>query len=665
MSTEMASRSGLLGWRVRAARELAFMGRQEELEVFRAALSGGDRSVLYVHGPGGVGKTALLRVFEREASAAGRAVTRIDGRVTGLSSEAFEAEAEPVLHDARAVLLVDAFDRVQGLEGWLWERFLPRVRTGALVVIAGLFPPDLLWQADPGWEGALEVLALRGLAPRDADALLDFSGVPYELRAPVLAFASGHPLALRLEAAAVRHGTSSRQDVVAALLERMVGQVPSEAHLRALEVCAHSYVTTEDLLRAVLPDNAGALFRWLRRLPFVESGGPGLFLHELVREVLESDFRWRDPQGHADMHDRIHTYLADKVRTAADPDVLGAVGALFHLHRVGGTPAGVRDAQPECEVREDVLRAGDTGPLLRMAEASEGGESAACAAYWAQRRPEAFRIYRLVATGEPVACCAWLRLPELDEEELAADPVVGAAWAHARATAPLRPGDQLAVGRVWLPSTAHTAQVLDLVKRRLIGNCLRTERIAWSYIANANPRRDLAEQFRHLGMPDVAEEPAAYSLFAHDWRAAPASVWLDYLNRSPDRDVAAPAKLAVLSRTEFAEEVRKALRQLSRLDALAASPLTRTRLVTEQGGQDPATVLHDLLRQAVEELRDDPGSVKSHRALAVTFLSGTPTQQLAAETLGLPFSTYRRHLTAGVERVCAGLWHRGLYGGDR
>ncbi|GII96789.1 ATP-binding protein [Sinosporangium siamense] len=663
MSMEIACRSGVLGWRVQATRELAFVGREEELEVFRAALRGEGCSVLYVHGPGGIGKSALLRMFAREAAAVGRAVTSVDGRIAALSPAAFEAEAERVLRDARAVLLVDAFEQVQGLEGWLWEGVLPRVPMGALVVIAGRFPPDMRWRADPGWEGALQVLALRGLKLADAHALLDFSDVPHELREPVLAFAGGHPLALRLEAAAVRNGTSSRHDVVAALLDQVVGQVPSAAHRRALEVCAHAYVTTEDLLRAVLPDDADALFQWLRRLPYVESSGLGLFPHDVVREVLETDFRWRDSPAYADMHDRIHAYLADKIRTAADPDVPGAVGALFYLHRVDGPNAVVRDAHRESEIREDVLRAGDTDMLRHLA--AEGETSA----FWAQRRPESFRIYRRAATGEPVACCAWLCLPKLDEEELAADPVVAAAWAHARATAPLRPCEQLTVGRVWLlPSGRDDAQVAELITRRLIGNCLRTDLMAWSYIAQWDPSPDSVERFRHLGMPDVAEKPQqgqpAYSLFAHDWRAAPASAWLERLNRPPVTDTyAAGAKLVVLSRAEFTEAVKKALRQISRLDALAASPLTRTRLVTERSGQDPATALHDLLRQAIDGLRDDPRSVKFHRTLSATFLSGTPTQQLAAEKLGLPFTTFRRHLTGGIERVCADLWHCELYGG--
>jgi hypothetical protein len=38
------------------------------------------------------------------------------------------------------------------------------------------------------------------------------------------------------------------------------------------------------------------------------------------------------------------------------------------------------------------------------------------------------------------------------------------------------------------------------------------------------------------------------------------------------------------------------------------------------------------------------------------------TQEAAAELLGLPFSTYRGHLTRGVERVCDRLWQRELYG---
>src|SRR5581483_9724799 len=98
---------------------------EQELAAFDVALRTPDSSVLYVQGPGGVGKSALLRRFAQEAEAAGRPVVLVDGRAIPPAPGAFEAAAEQVSRDERAVLLVDTFERVQGLEGWLRERFLP------------------------------------------------------------------------------------------------------------------------------------------------------------------------------------------------------------------------------------------------------------------------------------------------------------------------------------------------------------------------------------------------------------------------------------------------------------------------------------------------------------------------------------------------------------
>ncbi|WP_113699434.1 ATP-binding protein [Nonomuraea lactucae] len=676
MSLGSGKKSELLGCRVQAAREMAFVGREEELAVFNAALYGGC-SVLYVHGPGGIGKSALLRRFAQEAAGAGRSVARLDGRTVEPSPAAFAAEAELLLRDEQAVLLVDTFERIQGLEGWLRERFLPRLRVGALVVIAGRFPPDMQWRADPGWAGALEVLSLRDLPPGDAKALMDSCGVADELREPLLAFAGGHPLALLLGAAvAVKDGKASRrwtpnQDVVGTLLDQLVGEVPSDAHRHALEICAHAYMTTEDLLRTALPEDAGMLFGWLRRLPFVESSSLGLFPHDVVREVLEADLRWRDPQGYAAMHERIHAHLAEKVRTAADQDVLSAVVALFYLHHDSEAMVAPHSWYDEGEIEEDVMRPADVASLLAVASAAEGETSAASAVFWAERQPEAFRIYRRTETGEPVAFYAWLRLYEPDETECEADPIVAAAWAHARATTPLRDGEHLAVGRAWvLPTYWGNSPVLDLMQWRIIANCLRSERMAWSYLAIRRPTRSSTECFRYHDMRDLPDQPLLggkpYTMFVHDWRAVPAQAWLERLNPTlvPDSYSAeAPAaRLEVLSQEEFTQEVRKALRHLSRQDVLAASPLTRSRLIAEHGGKDPAKALRELLEQAIEALRASPRSVKFHQAVAATYLRGVPTQELAAERLGLPFTTYRRHLVAGIERVCADLWHRELYG---
>jgi hypothetical protein len=624
---------GRLTGRLRAARHRAFVGRKEELAAFDEALCGGG--VLFVHGPGGVGKSALLRRFAQRAAEDGRTVLMLDGRMLDPSPEAFMAETGPmrVLADERAVLLIDTFERIQGLESWLRERFLPTLLVGALVVVAGRTPPDMMWRADPGWADMVRVIGLGDLEPMDAVALLDSRGVAGELHDPLLAFAGGHPLALSLGAVAEMNGSrwTPTRDMVATLLDQLVGDVPSPAHRHALEVCAHTYMSTQDVLRAVLPDeDAAALFSWLRRLPFVESSQLGLCPHDLVRKILEVDLRWRDPHGYGDMRRRVKAHLTRQIRAADDADVLGAVGSLFYLHRdEGRTPHVWRG---DGEVYEDVFRPENAEELLRLATGWDA------VTHWMARQPRAFRLYRRTATGELVGACAWLRLDS--EAEAHADPVVATAWADARANAPLRPGEHLAVYRSWVREGHRgTSPVMNLIQWRAVAWFLRSERLAWSFVTDLHD---------HGYLPP-----------AHDWRAVPAQVWLDRLLSAGALVEHEPA-LVVLSQEEFADAVRKALRHLSKHGELAANPLTRGRLLA--GRADPAHALRELLEEGIRDLGRDPRAGKPHRALDATYLRGAPTQEAAAERLGLSFTTYRRHLIAGIERLCEDLWRREVTG---
>jgi DNA-directed RNA polymerase specialized sigma24 family protein len=83
-------------------------------------------------------------------------------------------------------------------------------------------------------------------------------------------------------------------------------------------------------------------------------------------------------------------------------------------------------------------------------------------------------------------------------------------------------------------------------------------------------------------------------------------------------------------------------------------------VLEHDGDEPPAERLRALLREAVAALEDHPRDAKLARALTLTYLKPAPTQEAAAELLGLPFSTYRRHLTTGLERVAERLWEREL-----
>ena len=91
--------------------------------------------------------------------------------------------------------------------------------------------------------------------------------------------------------------------------------------------------------------------------------------------------------------------------------------------------------------------------------------------------------------------------------------------------------------------------------------------------------------------------------------------------------------------------------------------LLETRLVAKQAGPNSstaqrATTLKTLIQQAVAELQAAPREVKLYRALHHTYFQPAVTQEQAAELLDLPFSTYRRHMGAGVAYLVEWLWQQ-------
>jgi hypothetical protein len=106
---------------------------------------------------------------------------------------------------------------------------------------------DIEWSADPGWSQALLTVVLQPFTNEQSSLLLAASGIERARHPPVIGFAGGNPLALVLAAAVVaaRPGTEATWhpsgQVLVALLNRLVGDVPSAAHRRALEAAAQAH----------------------------------------------------------------------------------------------------------------------------------------------------------------------------------------------------------------------------------------------------------------------------------------------------------------------------------------------------------------------------------------------------------------------------------------
>src|SRR5690606_5605850 len=94
----------------------AFVGRDQELGRLEDLLIESSNAVIgYVHGPGGIGKTALLRELARRAERAGRTVVPVDGRDIGTAADVLDAALQDVTLANPSLILLDGFEHMSAL----------------------------------------------------------------------------------------------------------------------------------------------------------------------------------------------------------------------------------------------------------------------------------------------------------------------------------------------------------------------------------------------------------------------------------------------------------------------------------------------------------------------------------------------------------------------
>ena len=671
-----------------------FVGRAAELELVRAALDSLDPpfAVLYIYGPGGIGKSSLLDVIADLAVENEATVVRLDGRAVSATPPSIlaglrraldrsDGEGEIAWPDVRVVLLIDTYERLAPADAWVRTEMLPRLPSTALTVIAARNSPDLAWRADSAWGDLLRVVSLRNLSPSESREYLQAIDVEPSLHEQILQTTHGHPLGLSLLADVVRRGGSVvteplPPDVVGALVGRFVETVPSDLHRRALEVCALARVTTEALLRDALElDDAHAVFVWLRDLSFVYPSPDGLFPHDLARDVLDADLRWRDPDGYKRVFRGVWTHIRKHLRSTAGREQRQAVFDLkFVFRNLPGVLSPV-DWDSWGGLYPERAQAADREALLDLVLAGEGRRSAEIASFWLDRQPEGFFVLRN-HDGSLRGLLALLELSRAAPEDLATDPGTRAAWDYAQRRSPSRAGEVVTQTRFIIDRDAYQdpSPTMNAAPVLTMEQYVRTPNLSWDFLTLADPDRwndffAVADLPRAEGA-DFEVGGRTFGLFAHDFRQVPVDAWLELVTeRALSRDFtlepsSATPELLVLSQPEFAQAVKQALHDVRHPELLARNPLIRTRLVHdyESETKSAAAALEALIRDAVDALAAQPRDDKLLRAVDRTYLRPAATQESAAAMLGLPFSTYRRHLTQGVARIIARLWEREIYG---
>jgi hypothetical protein len=584
--------------------------------------------------------------------------------------------------------MIDTYETLLPLDTWLRTTYLPELPDHMFIVLASRNPPSPRWLMDPGWQSLVQVIPLRNLSPNESTSFLEQRGLPSDRFPDILNFTHGHPLALSITADvfAQRGNMGIRlaesPNVVKTLVERFIQQVPGPAHLTALEACALVRVTTEALLNELLEmpvtparpaEGTRQLFDWLRGLSFIDFSTEGLFPHDLAREALTADLRWRNPDWYTELHRRSRNYYTQQIEKTGGQVQQRFLMDLVYLHRENATIRSffefqVGGALPEACAPQDYES------LCTLVQEHEGQTSAKLARYWFEKQPQGVTIWRN-SDDQIAGFLSVVSLHEINREDQPADPAIRTALTYLAEHVHLRSGEAALYFRFWMASDTYqsVAPVQSLIFLAVVKHYLSTPRLAFTLFpcANADFWAPMLAYANLVRLPDAdfQVDEHFFGVYGHDWRIEPPAAWLANLadkemgNVSPAAISDGSDTLIVLSKVDFEEAVRQALHDFTRPDSLGSNLLLRSRLIVEPSRTgDRIESLRALLLETAERLRANPRDEKLYRAVKRTYFVPAPTQEMAAELLDLPFSTYRRHLTYGVKRLTEILWEREISG---
>jgi len=675
--------------------EELFVGREPELRAFRSWLHADTNfpDLLNVSGPSGVGKSALLRTFQRIAADEGRAVTLADGggfpaTVRGLLSALHGSMTDDVddvvgyLNRTRSVVLLDTFDQLGDLTEYVRAELLPRLTTRVRVVIAGRYPLGLAWSGNESWHKLIRPLRLGAFSSSESREYLRRRGVHEpEVVNAILRAAGSSPLALSLAAdLSLRFGVHDFESapewrlIVRSLLERLLVEV-SDPRLRELiEACVTVRQFDEATLAAITGrTDISVAFAQLCQLSIVIPTAHGLMLHEDLRRWLAEDLAWRNPERYSALRARALAFYTERLRSAprderewlvADRLFLWGNALIQQLLFCAEEPGQVmvEPGKPADLVEIERLFSSSSGrslaadvDLARLTRPTEDAEFLTtileCPA--TRLRVARGREGRVLGFSTVLPVCQET-IPLLDAHPAYA-PLVRASWGPGqRAALPMAPATS---NIFYLLHTVYEGEMAGVVRAALL--------------------RDLASLFAKGGIHLCATFVPAHKqmLETCGFERVPAArnqVWgpdypVDGYVLDLSRTGLEPWMDAVMNgrplprppaRDDVENELQTALRQWNDDGQLARSRLPELLgVISDEADGARAAVVRQRILQGLAQGRVNAPPVldKAYRAIELTYLTPNCSQKGGARRLAVSRATLYRLLKRGVQGLASEL----------
>ncbi|SEM63130.1 ATP-binding protein [Paenibacillus sp. OV219] len=313
-----------------------FVGREKELDIMKQKLndSNDDWCLIHICGPGGIGKSALLRAFQWTARE--ELVFFIDGRSftqpihfveavrLKLANAGFqpneteakppgEEEAELINQVAQQrggiVLLLDSMERWGAALEWLFDKWLPLLTVRVKVCTAGKHPLDEGTLSAFEWSNMYRNMRLAPLNRKEMEGYLITSGInDPEVRYAVEQFSGGIPLALSLTCSTVlKHGVPSflggdQTQAIIASMDRKLFQGEEPLHIKKLlRAASIPWRFDQDMLQWIIGEEiTQEQFNEFCNIPYIKLFRQGGYcLLDAVSKWMNAELAHRAPETHA------------------------------------------------------------------------------------------------------------------------------------------------------------------------------------------------------------------------------------------------------------------------------------------------------------------------------------------------------------------------------